>query len=288
MPRCSQSRVPGFRPRTPPNQPVHPSGRVPTPAPTSAQPPIRTHRPAGAQPPIRTHRPVRAQPPIRTHRPAGAQLPIRTHPPIRTHRPTRAPAAGLTLVELLVTFVILALLVTVMLEGIGLFSARYQTVTRHFRDAVSESLAQHWFATSVQGIVPYGIETRRFAGDAKSFTGITLQPLHAEPGTPVTVRWSVEDDGDAWSVVYAEHAAITDPAAAEPAVEWSVYGTGEGELAFQYAAVPGVWQDRWPLEVDEPAWTPRLVRLVSETDGVVWIGHLEPAPSPLFAEEDFM
>ena len=235
--------------------------------------------------------------------------------PIRIRSDRRA---GLTLVELLVTFVILSLLVGLVLEGLSLFSARYDTVTRHFRTAASQTLGQQWFATSVRGIVPYGRVARRFQGDATSFTGITLEPLHAEPGTPVTVRWSVASDEIATTVVYAEYAAIVDPATATPAVEWRVHGTEDAELSFQYAAgAPGVasnpdaaldaaiaaaipggtsrsaatpakWQDRWLTDGTESERTPRLVRLVADDDEVIWTGHVEPSPTPFINEEDFL
>ena len=227
--------------------------------------------------------------------------------------------AGLTLVELLVTFVILSLLVGLVLEGLSLFTARYETVTRHFRTAASQTLGQQWFATSVRGIVPYSLSARRFQGDGASFTGITLEPLHAEPGTPVTVRWSVQSDEAASTVVYAEYAAIVDPATATPAVEWHVHSTEEAALSFQYAtgapgvatqpsnpldaaieaavagriagsgaaAAPATWQDRW-LADDRSPRTPRLVRLVADGDEVVWTGHVEPSPTPFIVEEDYL
>ena len=227
---------------------------------------------------------------------------------------------GLTLVELLVTFVVLSLLVGLVLEGLSLFGARYATVTRHFRAATSETLAQQWFATSVRGIVPYGLATRRFQGNGTSFTGITLEPLHAEPGTPVTVRWSVEDDEVAWTVVYAEYVAIVDPAKANPAVEWRVYGTEDVALTFQYAAAaPGAatvgqnaldaaieaalsrtssaadtarpnatWQDHWYAGEEDDPWTPRLIRLVADGEDTVWTGHVEPSPTPFIREEDYL
>lgn len=227
-------------------------------------------------------------------------------------------AAGLTLVELLVTFVILSLLVGLVLEGLSLFSARYETVTRHFRTAASGTLGQQWFATSVRGIVPYGRDARRFQGDGVSFTGITLEPLHAEPGTPVTVRWSVRSDELASTVVYAEYAAIVDPAAATPAVVWQVHGTEDAALSFQYAAgapgaaskpqdavdaaieaaipggtsrspaTPAQWQDRWLADGAEAGRSPRLVRLVADDDQVIWTGHVEPSPTPFIDEEDFL
>ena len=225
----------------------------------------------------------------------------------------------------MVTFVVLSLLVGLVLEGLSLFAGRYETVTRHFRTAASESLAQQWFATSLRGLVGYGVDAHRFHGDVTSFTGITLEPLQAEPGTPVTVRWSIESDGGVSTVVYSEYPAIVDPTTATPAVEWQVHGSDEAPLAFQYAAgapaantttVPGSdadidaltaavaaaalgdaasgrdakpaeWLDAWPEAEDSLLWTPRLIRMVESGDRTIWLGGVESAAIPVPIEEDF-
>lgn len=231
--------------------------------------------------------------------------------------------AGLTLVELLVTFVVLSLLVGLVLEGLSLFSSRYETVTRHFRAAASQTLAQQWFATSVRGVVAYGADAHRFRGDTASFVGITLEPLLAEPGTPVTVRWSIENDEVSSNVVYAEYSAIVDPTTATPAVKWGVYDSDEATLSFQYAAgapagettstpdpdadieallnaiaplggvgpdsdlEPPAWLDVWPEDEESLLWTPRLIRMVEAADHTVWLGRVESAAVPVPIEEDF-
>ena len=124
-----------------------------------------------------------------------------------------APAAGLTLVETLVTFVLLGFLSTLILQAVGFFAARYEGVQRVHRVAALESLQQNWFATSVQGFIPYGVEARRFVGHPNYFEGITLEPLNAQPGTPVTVTWFI----DAAAVHYAESLAPT-----VPGIQWTV------------------------------------------------------------------
>lgn len=132
----------------------------------------------------------------------------------RRPRPQRgAPPFGLTLVETLVTFVILGFLSTLILQAVGFFAARYDGVQRVHRVAALESLRQNWFATSVQGFIPYGVEARRFEGHHNYFEGITLEPLHAQPGTPVTVTWFITDD----AVRYAES---LDPTV--PGTQWTV------------------------------------------------------------------
>lgn len=197
----------------------------------------------------------------------------------RRHRARRfARPTGLTLVETLVSFVILGFLSTLILQAVGFFAARYEGVQRVHRVAALESLQQNWFATSVQGFIPYGVETRRFEGHHNYFEGITLEPLNAQPGTPVTVTWFI----DAAAVHYAESLAPT-----VPGIEWTVrtsdtsvrppddrqpdtHETGlkssisarsrtgppvdpdapPGDLAFHYADAFGNWYDHWPPRPD--------------------------------------
>ena len=61
--------------------------------------------------------------------------------------------------------------------------------------------------------MPYGVWARRFQGHPTYFVGITLEPLNAEAGTPVTVRWSIESD----AVRYLE--TLGHPL---PGVEWTI------------------------------------------------------------------
>lgn len=136
----------------------------------------------------------------------------RCHPSVRRTTCPRC-TGGLTLVETLAVFVILGFLSTLILQAAGFFAARYESVQRVHRVATLESLQQNWFATSVRGLVPYGVRARRFQGRPTHFEGTTLEPLHAQAGTPVTVRWSIEED----VVRYSESLAPT-----VPGIEWSI------------------------------------------------------------------
>ena len=210
-------------------------------------------------------------------------------PPRNLHhqRGRLSRAAGMTLVETLVTFVILGFLTTLILQAVGFFAARYEGVQRVHRVAALESLQQNWFATSVQGFVPYGVHARRFQGQTTRFEGITLEPLHAQAGTPVTVRWSITED----VVLYSESLAPT-----VPGIEWPIRGsdtsvrpqsrpqadtrsfrrlfdiemrsrfpddpdTPQGDLGFHYADAFANWYDHWPPRPDAdpvPGTAPRL------------------------------
>ena len=111
---------------------------------------------------------------------------------------------GLTLVELLVVFVLLALVSTLLFQGLGFFAAKYDTVQRWRAQGTDATLQQNWFVSTIRGLAPYGREVRRFRAMPASFAGITLQPLAGEPGMPLTARWSIEAGEGAEAIVYEE------------------------------------------------------------------------------------
>ena len=188
---------------------------------------------------------------------------------------------GLTLVEMLVVLVLVSLLGTLLLQGTGFFLGKYATVKRVHREASLEALRQHWFISTVQAMVPSRIEARRFAGDAFSFEGVTLQALAAEPGLPVRARWSIDADGASEAVVYAQ----------EDGESWTVLASDDEGLAFEYADSAGEWHGHWPIETD-PRNPPReripsMVRLVSTQGRTVWLARTDlfPVPVPNYRED---
>lgn len=184
---------------------------------------------------------------------------------------------GLTLIEMLVVLVLVSLLGTLLIQGLGFFLGKYATAKRVHREASLATLRQHWFISTVQAMVPSRLEARRFAGDASSFEGVTLQPLDADPGLPVRARWSIApgDDGGSTAVVYAQ----------EDGAPWTVLVSDEEDLAFQYADSAGRWHDRWPVASDAPRPSPeripRMVRLVSDARRTLWLASLDLFPEPV-------
>ena len=198
--------------------------------------------------------------------------------PVRGQGP--GPHLGLTLIEMLVVLVLVSLLGTLLVQGTGYFLGKYAVVKRVHRDASLAALHQHWFISTVQAMVPSHIEARRFAGDASSFEGVTLQALAAESGLPVRTRWSIEPDGASQAVVYSQDGAGS----------WTVLDAAHRGLAFQYADSAGRWHQRWPVADDgrnpPPERIPRTIRL-TDTDGrTVWFARtgLFPEPVPNYSE----
>ena len=180
-------------------------------------------------------------------------------------------AQGLTLIEMLVVLVLVALFSTLLIQGVGFFLGKYAAVKRVHRESSLATLHQQWFVASVQAMVPSRLDARRFAGDASSFEGVTLQPLAAEPGLPVRARWSIGDDGEPKSVVYAEEGGTT----------WTVWTSDGGRLAFQYADSARQWHDRWPVASDTREHIPRMVRLIATNGRTVWLAALDLFPEPI-------
>lgn len=194
----------------------------------------------------------------------------------QTGRPssTRARARGLTLLEMLVVMVLVTLVGTLLMQGIGFFTGKYQVVQRARADLSLAELQQNWFATSVRGLTPYGVEARRFVGNARGFRGITLTPLQAEPGMPVTARWTIDGE-DASVLRYAE----------DRGRPWTVLPENGERLVFDYADSAHRWYDRWPVEAAEGEWTPTYIRLRAENHGPLWLARVQADPAPLLTEE---
>ena len=193
----------------------------------------------------------------------------------------RIRSLGLTLVEMLVVFVLLGLVSTLLFQGTGFFAKRYETVQRLHREGSVTGLQQHWFITSVQALVPYGREVRRFRGDATAFEGLTLQPLAAEPGMPAGARWSIDERDGAQTVVYREERGPY-----TGGVEWPVLAASEPGLRFQYADGQGQWRVRWPVDEAPTEWLPQAIRLATPADGTLWVARIDPSAAPVLTEED--
>ena len=191
-------------------------------------------------------------------------------------------AQGLTLLEMLVVLVLVSLLGTLLIQGVGFFLGQYATVKRVHRDLSLTALHRHWFVSTAQAMVSSRAEAMRFVGDASSFEGVTLQSLAGEPGMPVRVRWSVGGDGESKVVAYAEGGGAP----------WTVLALDGETLAFQYADSAGRWRDHWPIAEGGPRSPaqeaiPRMIRLISEAGRTVWLAHLDffPEPVPNYRED---
>lgn len=185
-------------------------------------------------------------------------------------------AQGLTLLEMLVVFMLVAFLGTLLIQGFGFFLGKYDTVRRAHRESSIASLHQRWFASTVAGMVPYRQQERSFAGDATSFQGVTLQPLAARSGIPVRARWFIDPEAPPSVVTYEEESLVpgVDP------IRWPVLTASGDVLSFRYADADNRWHVAWPPR-DATDRVPHLVGLISETGATVWLGRVDLYPEPV-------
>ena len=180
---------------------------------------------------------------------------------------------GLTLVEMLVVLVLASLLGTLVIQGTGFFLGKLTTVERVRHESSFAALREQWFMLTVAAMLPSRLSERRFVGDSTFFEGVTLQPLAADAGRPVRVRWSI----DAGSVIYSEQGL-------QP---WTILdGHDGGTLTFQYAGSSREWRESWPAEETEEH-IPRMIRLQSSDGRVLWLARFDlyPEPVPNYREE---
>ena len=179
---------------------------------------------------------------------------------------------GLTLLELLVVVVLVSLLSTLVIQGIGFFLGQYRTVARIGRISALTHRQEQWFVSTVRGLVPSLNENRRFRGEGRTFEGLTLSPLAARPGRPVKVRWSIDtQDGEDAVLTYGE----------EGEVEWTLSTLPDPDLSFQYADVTGGWHGHWPFDVRSRQAIPSMVRVVADSDRTVWVARPDLFPYPV-------
>jgi len=182
---------------------------------------------------------------------------------------------------MLVVFVLLGLVTMLLFQATGLFANRYETVQRLHRESTVSGLQQQWFISTVQGLVAYGVEARRFRGEAAGFKGVTLQPLATEARIPIVVRWLIDEQSGVPTVVYREERSVLGDG-----VEWTVFAVDDPGLSFQYAGADGRWRGRWPVE-DAPAdWLPRAIRLLHSSNGTLWLAAVGTSAAPLITEAD--
>jgi hypothetical protein len=184
----------------------------------------------------------------------------------------------LTLVEVLITLILLAMVAAVVLGSLRqVIEAR--TRLRPYLDRSEETtLVASWFRQTIGALIAdYDDGQHRFAGTAADISGLTTAPLIGPPGTPTAFRWSLKYDvgGEVTVLEYGER-----PSETMQIVRWAGhYGT------FSYYGEDRKWHPTWPpLDADQSesiAQLPRLVRLSGVPSDLVPMTVAAPRASPV-------
>lgn len=174
------------------------------------------------------------------------------------HRHRRRVQAGFTLLEMIVTLVVVSLIVIVLMQALQQALGLRTRLLRFERETRMATLQEEWFRDSVSAaVVDLPDALGPMQGDAAAFAMVSAAPLQ---GTgPARIGWTLRSGGSdgVQALVYAG-------AGAQPLR----VVTGLRDAAFSYLGADGRWRPTWKQEDNAPL--PRMVRLEATTG----VGHL--------------
>jgi prepilin-type N-terminal cleavage/methylation domain-containing protein len=167
-------------------------------------------------------------------------------------------SAGFTLVEVLVTLVLLSMVVAITFGSFGQILHARSRLRPYLDRSEETALVASWFRQTVQALIAdYDSGKDRFGATASSFSGLTASPLVGPPGTPTAFRWALKYDpgADVTVLEYTERPSNTIQIA-----RWN-----SKDAVFSYYGQDQEWRPTWPpADLDQSATSvqlPQLVRL---------------------------
>ena len=181
---------------------------------------------------------------------------------------------GLSLVEMMVVLVIVAIVTGLLVEGLGNAMLLFERVNTRQIDRFGEAIEIAWWRESVEAAAPNRWRRSDFRGTDRSLQLETYQPLIGPAGIPTPVIWTIEGG----RLRYRERLASGQLS------ESIGIDIGPG-AAFRFMDREGVWFDRWPRhDGDEEIPSRVLVEagdlsiesyIYGHPDAVVYIDEIE-------------
>ena len=165
---------------------------------------------------------------------------------------------GFTLVEVLVTLVLLSMVAAIVFGSLGQVLEARSRLRPYLDKSEETALVASWFRQTVQALIAdYDTGKNRFAASANAFSGLTASPLLGPAGTPTAFTWALNYDpaSDLTFLEYREKPSNTVEIA-----RWS----GK-DAVFSYYGQDQEWRRVWPpTDLDTTTTVmqlPQLVRL---------------------------
>ncbi len=166
----------------------------------------------------------------------------------------RRRVTGLTLLEMLVALVLLSMVATLAIQGLGYVMSQQRRFADFAADARADTLRYAWYRDVIGGLYPARSgEPGRFQGRPDRVQGVTLNPLAHPGGVPGGFRLSLETAAGETRLRYAEPGGRS----------WVLARLQGGDrAAFEFLDSDGQWHPRWPPEAAQrPEQLPRAVAL---------------------------
>ena len=171
------------------------------------------------------------------------------------NRAHASATGGFTLLEVLVTMVIMALLVTLLTQALQQSLRMRERMQQHQRSTRVESLQEQWFRDTVGSAVADLPDALGFmGGDAESIEVLTSAPLDAM-GLQ-RIRWSLKavDGGHA---LHYSGSSLRDTVVIRGPLR---------DAKFLYLDDEGKWLQEWSPEAGDKFALPRAVRFKADSD----------------------
>jgi general secretion pathway protein J len=180
----------------------------------------------------------------------------------RQQGPGLDPAAGMTLVELLVVLVIVALVGVVLMSGFERVLDIRLRLAAFLDGTEAPTLIADWFRGSVKAMVADSDTGRdRFSGRPRVLAALSLAPLNGAAGVPTRVTWEIVYETGAGRTYLRYHNENDEPMTI---ASWpGNYG------GFRYCGADLKCSDTWPVD-RKSTQLPALIRLDAIKGDAKW------------------
>ena len=175
----------------------------------------------------------------------------------RGSRSLAVRVGGFSLMEMLVTLILVAFTTMLMFQMLGSYKIANQRVQAQSGLIDRRALFQVWFRDSVNGL--FAAKDLEFVGAATRFNGTTLNPLYASEGAPTLIEWRLVRGNSKMEIVYFENGTQ----------RWRQPLEGSDDAHFVYVDVDDKLQDGWPPKLGKrkQGELPALIMLVRGGQG---------------------
>lgn len=184
-----------------------------------------------------------------------------------------------TLIEMLVVMIIMAMLVTLIVQGFGYSLGLYQRVVKTQSSAYQQAMAYHWFTSSLQSQVAMRPKDRGLEGDGSQLSTYSYRPLLGTQGLKTLVQWEIVSRGRELTLMYHEGAQ-----------RFLVYTWQDATGRFEYMDEKKQWLGDWVKGTEDVTSLPHAVRLQIYQGGEVlnYVANTETRPRSIITAEERM
>lgn len=186
----------------------------------------------------------------------------------------RRHATGFTLLEAMVTLVIVSLMIALLMQALIQVLGMRERVLVYQRESRTASLQEQWFRDSVQGtLVDLPDALGSMQGDAARFELVTASPLAT--GGIGHVTWTIVPQGSGQALAHTDAAGNT----------FEVIQGPMQDARFSYGSGAGEWSASWEPPEDATELVPRFIRFTAtgSRNDIDWIVPLLVDPRPASA-----